>query len=123
MSHAPRSRKGTERQRREAVDHIRSEMGRRMVIFDQRRRNSHDGDPERLDNAEGMIWNVLENRYGYSEHPLISEIAADFGVNDELTRLIILGKRKPSKAFLDAVGYERVTLYRRKPQDPTNDRK
>lgn len=105
--------KGTERQRREAVDQLRSEMGRRMVIFDQRPRN-HEDKLERLDNVEGMIWNSLETRYGHNEHPLMSEIAADFGVNDELTRLILLGKREPSKAFLDAVGYERVMLYRRK---------
>ncbi len=60
------------------------------------------------------MWMALDHRYGDFERPLMSEIAADFGVNDELARLILLGKREPSKAFLDAIGFERVTLYRRK---------
>ncbi len=107
--------KGTERERREGVEKLRTAMGARMEIYKLLPR--HDAEPlsEPLKNVDAMLWAVLSARYGF-ERPLMSEIAADFGVNDELTRLILLGKREPSKAFLDAVGYERVMLYRRKGQ-------
>jgi len=89
-------------------------MGHRMVIFDRRWRSGEEPVRDALYNADGMLWNALESRYGYNLRPLMSEVAADLGVNDELTRVILLGRREPSKAFLDAVGWERVTLYRRK---------
>lgn len=105
--------KGTELQRRDAVNMMRSEMGLRADIYDQRPRWTRS-EPDVLFNAEGMLWLALYDRYGDHEKPLMSEVAADLGVNDELTRLILLRKREPSKAFLDAVGYERVVLYRKK---------
>ncbi len=107
--------KGTERHRREAFDRQRFEMGNRTEFYSLERRSPAVA-PDRLVNADGMIWCALSAEYPV-ERPLMSEVAADFGVNDELTRLILLGKREPSKAFLDAVGYERVTLYRRKVGD------
>ena len=103
--------RGTDLQRREAFDRLRSGLGSDMRFYSLEPR---DGEPaERLTNASGMLWMALSDRYDYLVRPLMSEVAADLGVNDELTRLILRGKREPSKAFLDAVGYERVTLYRR----------
>ena len=104
--------RGTELQRREAFDRRRSEQGRRMRFYSLEPREGEAA--ERLVNADGVLWMALSDRYDFNVRPLMSEVAADLGVNDELTRLILLGKRKPSKAFLDAIGYERVTLYRRK---------
>lgn len=105
--------KGSEKQRREDFDRLRLEMGRRTEFYSLEKRDPSVAD-DRLVNADGMMWMALDNRYGHHELPLMAEVAADFGVNDELTRLILIGKREPSKAFLDAVGYERVMLYRRK---------
>lgn len=110
--------KGTERERREAFEKLRSAIGGRMESFDLCPRSaaaSAASGP--LMNSDGMLWHVLSSRYGADQdRPLMSEVASDLGVNEELTRLILLGKREPSKAFLDAVGYERVMLYRRKGQ-------
>lgn len=104
---------GTDAQRREAFDRRRMELGRQMEIYQHQPRSGAPG--ARLFNASGMLWAVLDRRYGvFDERPLMSEVARDFGANNELARMILLGKREPSKAFLDAVGWERVTLYRPK---------
>lgn len=106
--------KGTEQQRREDFDRRRADMGRAMRFYSLEPRD--DGETaERLINVHGMLWCALDSRYDFGARPLMSEVAMDLGVNDELTRLILSGKREPSKAFLDAVGYERVVLYRQKP--------
>lgn len=117
MSKAYLMGKGTERERREAFEKRHFEMGRRMRFYGLEKRGGDFDD--RLVNSDGMLWMAIDHKYGPSglnERPLMSEVAADLGINDELTRLILLGKREPSKAFLDAVGYERVMLYRRKDQ-------
>lgn len=45
-----------------------------------------------------------------------SAIGRALDLSDEFVRMVLLRKREPSKAFLQATGYERVTLYRRKDQ-------
>lgn len=61
--------------------------------------------------APGMMWSVLNGRYGHFDRPTYSEIAKDFGVNSEHLRLTMLGKRPPSQAILDAFNYEKVVFY------------
>lgn len=103
--------KGKEAERRIGFEKARHDMGRQMTFYsEESREGGMTG--KRLTNSDGMLWMALSDRYG-DDRPLMSEVAADLGVNDELTRVILQGKREPSKAFLDAVGYERVTLYRR----------
>lgn len=41
-------------------------------------------------------------------------MAADTGLSAGFIGMVLSGAREPSKAFLKAFGYERVTLYRRK---------
>lgn len=43
-----------------------------------------------------------------------ADVGRDLGLSDEFVRQVLTGLREPSRAFLDAVGYERVVLYRKK---------
>ncbi len=100
----------SDRERRDRVSALRLEAGRRMQFFQL---GGSSADPNSLINADGLRWRTLD-RYGLDDHPNLAEIARDLGLNDEFTRLILIGKREPSKAFLDAIGYERVMVYRRR---------
>lgn len=43
-----------------------------------------------------------------------ADIGRALSLSDEFVRLVLLGGREPSKAFLEATGYERVVRYRKK---------
>jgi hypothetical protein len=46
--------------------------------------------------------------------PPMAEIARELGLHPEVVQSALSGRREPAKTFLDASGYERVSLYRRK---------
>lgn len=102
----------TDRERRDKVSELRTAALRETQFFKPGGSFADKHPP--LVNASGMIGQILLVKYGHHEFPTMAEIARDFRVNDELMRVILLGTRAPSKAFLEAVGYERVVLYRRK---------
>lgn len=52
-----------------------------------------------------LNFDVLEDYYH-------AEMARRLGLNPEVVRVVMTGSREPSKTFLDAVGFERVVLYR-----------
>lgn len=73
-----------------------------------------------LFDAETLRWHFNDRWHGPSgRNPWgktpYSEIARDLGIDQELLRQTMLGLRDPAATFLDAAGYERVILYRRKP--------
>lgn len=43
-----------------------------------------------------------------------ADIGRELDLSDEFVRMVLLGKREPSKAFLRATGYERVVMYRKR---------
>lgn len=104
----------SDRERRENLSRIRHEAGRGMEFY---RPGGSLADEGSLINADGLRW---LNSGSLLDTPTIAEVARDLGVNDEVLRLTLIGKREPSKAFLDAVGYERVVLYRPLTKGPSN---
>lgn len=96
---------------RETIEKLRRNMLRNMEFA---RPGGSFADNNFMVSADGVKWSYLDYLYGMFGTPTYAEIARDIGMNDEHLRLILLGKREPSKAFLDAAGYERVTFYRRK---------
>lgn len=69
--------------------------------------------------AETLRWHFCDHWYGpagkfATEKPNCAELGRELGLSDEFVRQVLNGSREPSKAFLEAAGYERVTLYRRK---------
>lgn len=43
-----------------------------------------------------------------------ADIGRTLSLSDEFVRMVLLGTREPSRAFLEATGYERVVRYRKK---------
>lgn len=100
----------TEEERRAAVDELRRGFLQKAA-FATEGVGSFAGAAV-LVNADGVKSSYLGYRYGMFDRPTYAEIARDLGMNDEHLRLIMLGKREPSAAFLNAAGFERVVFYR-----------
>jgi hypothetical protein len=66
-----------------------------------------------LVSADQLRWHV-EDMWRYKRGLTYAQLGERFGVSDEFVRAVLTGIREPSKAFLEAVGFERVTLYRSK---------
>jgi hypothetical protein len=94
---------------REVIENLRRDMMRNMVFA---RLGGSFADPGFMVSADGVKWAYLQYRYDHFGKPSYAEIARDIGMNDEHLRLIMLGKREPSTAFLKAAGFERVVMYR-----------
>lgn len=97
--------------RRDRVETLRRGMLRNMTFATP---GGSFADTDFLVSSDGVKWSFLDSLYGMFGRPTYAEIARDLGINDEHLRLILLGKREPSAAFLEAAGYERVVFYRRK---------
>lgn len=68
-------------------------------------------DTSRLINADGLRWYL-------SDHPVYRDmtdvqLGAKLGLSAGYVGMVRSGTRPPSKAFLDAIGWESMTLYRR----------
>lgn len=100
----------SENARRASLDDLRRDFMRNTTFATEGVGSFVDADV--LVNAAGVKSSYLGYRYGMFERPTFAEIARDLGMNDEHLRLIMLGKREPSSAFLEAAGFERVVLYR-----------
>lgn len=76
-------------------------------------------DPEILFEAEMVRWLIKDKYIGpHGKYPfgrmIYAEVDRDYGLPDGTTQLMMGRKREPSKRFLDAAGFEKVVLYRRK---------
>lgn len=61
--------------------------------------------------SAGELLYLVENSFPGMTH---TELGAALGVSAGFVGSLLQGKREPSKKFLDAIGYERVALYRPK---------
>lgn len=101
----------SDQDRRDNVENLRRSMLKNMNFA---RPGGSFADEGFLVSADGVKWSHMDRLYGIFGRPTFAEIARDIGMNDEHLRLIMIGKREPSTAFLEAAGYERVVFYRRK---------
>jgi hypothetical protein len=63
--------------------------------------------------AEHLRWHIWSI---YCRDRCLShdQIGREFGLSTDFVGMVLKGSREPSQAFLDAFGFERVTLYRLK---------
>lgn len=71
------------------------------------------GEPDfvALVTADHMRWYLAECRY---EDMTDQQIGEHLGLSAGFVGMVLKGTRPPSRAFLDAAGFEKVTLYRMK---------
>jgi hypothetical protein len=69
-------------------------------------------DTSRLLDAAGVRW-YLANHHVYL-HMTDAQLGEHLGLSAGFVGMVRSGTRRPSKAFLDAIGWESVTLYRMK---------
>lgn len=65
-------------------------------------------------NADELRWHVEVMRFPIEDGFTHERIAQETGLTAAFVGMVLSGAREPSKAFLKAIGFERIMLYRPK---------